>query len=57
MVSDLSITSDKADIGKGLETEEAKKRLAEYGYNEVPEKRTNSLITIAKCLGYCSVDA
>jgi H+-transporting ATPase len=42
-------TSDKADIGKGLGTKEAKKRLIEYGYNEVPEKKTNFLITIAKC--------
>ncbi len=49
-MSDLSATTNnKDDIGKGLGTEEAKKRLAQYGYNEVPEKKTNFLITIAKC--------
>jgi H+-transporting ATPase len=49
-VNDLSApTNSKDDIGKGLGTEEAKKRLAQYGYNEVPEKKTNFLIMIAKC--------
>ena len=44
-----TLANDKTDIEKGLGTEEAKKRLAEYGYNEVPEKKTHFLITLAKC--------
>ncbi|MDE1839308.1 MAG: plasma-membrane proton-efflux P-type ATPase [Thaumarchaeota archaeon] len=44
-----TLSNDKTDIEKGLGTEEAKKRLAEYGYNEVPEKKTHFLITLAKC--------
>ncbi|MDE1818875.1 MAG: plasma-membrane proton-efflux P-type ATPase [Thaumarchaeota archaeon] len=44
-----TLANDKTDIEKGLGTEEAKKRLSEYGYNEVPEKKTHFLITLAKC--------
>ncbi|MDH2907284.1 MAG: plasma-membrane proton-efflux P-type ATPase [Candidatus Nitrosotalea sp.] len=44
-----TLANDKTDIEKGLGTEEAKKRLAEYGYNEVPEKKTHFLITLVKC--------
>ena len=49
MASDLSTTNDKTDIEKGLGMEDAKKRLAEYGYNEVPEKKTHFLLRLAKC--------
>jgi H+-transporting ATPase len=43
------ITNDMSDIEKGLSTEEAKRRLSEYGYNEVPEKKTHFLVRLAKC--------
>ena len=43
------ITNDMSDIEKGLSTEEVKKRLVEYGYNEVPEKKTHFLVRLAKC--------
>jgi H+-transporting ATPase len=36
------------NIDEGLSSDEAKKRLADYGYNEVPEKKTNPLLKIAK---------
>lgn len=41
--------NDKTNIEKGLGMEDAKKRLAEYGYNEVPEKKTHFLLRLAKC--------
>ncbi|SMH71203.1 plasma-membrane proton-efflux P-type ATPase [Candidatus Nitrosotalea okcheonensis] len=44
-----TLANDKTDIEKGLGTEEAKRRLAVYGYNEVPEKKTHFLITLARC--------
>lgn len=38
----------QTDIENGLKTEEVKKRLAEYGYNEVPEKETSFWVTMGK---------
>ena len=35
------------DTVSGLNTDEVKKRLAEYGYNEVPEKKTNPILQFA----------
>ena len=43
------ITDDKATIEEGLTTQEAKRRLSEYGYNEVPEKKTHFVVRLAKC--------
>jgi len=36
------------DLDRGLDTQEVRRRLAEYGYNEVPEKRVNRAILLAK---------
>jgi H+-transporting ATPase len=36
------------DLDRGLDSEEARRRLTEYGYNEVPEKRTSRAILFAK---------
>ncbi|MDE1727872.1 MAG: plasma-membrane proton-efflux P-type ATPase [Thaumarchaeota archaeon] len=44
-----TLANDKTDIEKGLGTEEAKRRLVKYGYNEVPEKKTHFLITLSRC--------
>jgi len=35
------------DAVNGLSIDEAKKRLAEYGYNEVPEKKPNPILKFA----------
>jgi len=43
-----SIRAPKMDLGKGLSSEEVRKRLREYGYNEVPEKRGSPAIRFAK---------
>ncbi|MDE1861358.1 MAG: plasma-membrane proton-efflux P-type ATPase [Thaumarchaeota archaeon] len=45
----VTITNDKAEMESGLSTQEVKTRLSEYGYNEVPEKKTHFLIRLAKC--------
>ncbi len=39
---------DKTSLENGLSTSEAKKRLDEHGYNEVPEKTTNFWATLGK---------
>ena len=36
------------DLENGLTSEEAKKRLYEYGYNEVPEKRASPIVNFLK---------
>ncbi|MDE1819098.1 MAG: HAD-IC family P-type ATPase, partial [Thaumarchaeota archaeon] len=45
----MSTTNDKTDIENGLGMEDVKRRLAEYGYNEVPEEKTHFLLRLAKC--------
>ena len=45
------------DIGKGLGSDEVQKRLREYGYNEVPEKRVSPIMGIRqKILGHNPLD-
>jgi H+-transporting ATPase len=38
----------ETNLGIGLETQEAQKRIAEYGYNEVPEKKERFLRRLGK---------
>jgi len=47
MESQTSSNATLQKVESGLTPEEAKKRLAEYGYNEVPEKKTNPLLRLA----------
>ena len=44
------ITNDMPDIENGLSTEEVKRRLAEYGYNEVPEREDSLSCKTSKVL-------
>lgn len=39
---------DTFDVASGLETQEVQKRLAKYGYNEVPEKKERLLASLRK---------
>ena len=43
-----SVTKLKDDSENGLSSEEVAKRLSQYGYNEIPEKRTSLVIGLAK---------
>jgi H+-transporting ATPase len=42
------VMDDPMDLEKGLSLEEAKKRLREYGYNEIPEEKRSPLIGFIK---------
>jgi H+-transporting ATPase len=42
------VMNDPMDLEKGLSLEEAKKRLKEYGYNEIPEEKRSPLIGFIK---------
>jgi len=41
-------TETATDVERGLDSEQVRRRLTEYGYNEVPEKATNRAILFAK---------
>ena len=45
---DPSINLQPTNLGNGLETEEVRKRLALYGFNEVPEKKESFWSRLAK---------
>jgi H+-transporting ATPase len=45
---DRSVKELGIDLEKGLTLEEARKRISEYGYNEVPEKRVSTIIGFVK---------
>ncbi len=45
---DRSVKELGIDLEKGLTLEEARKRISEYGYNEVPEKRVSTIIGFIK---------
>jgi len=36
------------NLDRGLSSDDAQRRLKEYGYNEVPEKKVNPLLKLAK---------
>jgi hypothetical protein len=36
------------NLDRGLGSDDAQRRLKEYGYNEVPEKKVNPLLKLAK---------
>ena len=58
MASNVKEDLQETNIETGLETQEVKKRLVEYGYNEVPGKESKLLDKTWKAfLGYCAVDA
>jgi H+-transporting ATPase len=45
---DARINIRQTDLDEGLKNEEVKKRLIEYGHNEVLEKKTSFWITLGK---------
>ena len=47
MDDSASFRDTGSNIGDGLTSEEARSRLSEYGYNEVPEKKVNSILRFA----------
>jgi H+-transporting ATPase len=48
MTAKETVNSLGSDVDKGLRTVDVEARLKQYGYNEVPEKRANSVVRFAK---------
>ncbi len=48
MGKEIRSPAQQLGIERGLTTEEVQKRLREYGYNEVPEKRVSSTVRFIK---------
>ena len=58
MASEVKDTIQDTNLEYGLTTEEVGKRLAQYGYNEVSEKKASFLSKTRKTfLGYRTLDA
>ncbi|MBO3808818.1 MAG: hypothetical protein FGF50_04425 [Candidatus Brockarchaeota archaeon] len=43
-----TVTLLKTDLGSGLKQVEVESRLKQYGYNEVPEKKVNSVVLFVR---------
>ena len=48
MKSEETVDSLGSNLERGLKSAEIERRLSQYGYNEIPEKKTNPLIIFAK---------
>ena len=58
MASKIKDVIQETNLETGLETQEVQKRLAQYGYNEVPEKKVSFLGKAGKTfLGHRALDA
>jgi H+-transporting ATPase len=48
MKAEEAVDSLESNLERGLKSVEIERRLSQYGYNEIPEKKTNPLIIFAK---------